>query len=253
LEKKFLFSLSGHSNWVRTSQFSPDIRLIASGGDDKTVKIWDVENKSELHTFYDHSDTVNSVKFHPDGTCLASCSNDKKIKIWDIRSKRLLQHYDAHADNINQIAFHPAGNYLISASNDAKLKIWDLRQGRLAYTLYGHEGNCTAVNFSAGGDFFATGGADNIVMIWKSNFPEVSGEYLEELVDTTRPVTASTRLKSTGASATGTGTRDIRTSGDIKTMTFSPNKSKNLSVTGATGARKTNQVIFSTKDKAFHT
>ena len=46
--------------------------MIVSGSDDKTVKIWDVAERKEIHTFYDHTGFVNSVRFHPDGTCIAS-------------------------------------------------------------------------------------------------------------------------------------------------------------------------------------
>ena len=82
--------------------------MIASGSDDKTVKLWDVNLNGELiHTFTDHTGMISDVKFHPDGTCLASCGSDKKIKIFDVRSHRLLQHYDAHTDLVNSIAFHP--------------------------------------------------------------------------------------------------------------------------------------------------
>lgn len=143
--------------------------MAVSGGDDRTVKLWDLAQKQCIFTFSDHLDTVNKVKFHPDGTCIAAGSADRKIKVWDIRSQRLLQHYDAHADSVTSISFHPSGMYLLSSSNDSTLKIWDLRQGHILYTLYGHQGQASIANFSKDGDYFASGGSDNLVMIWKSN------------------------------------------------------------------------------------
>ena len=165
----FNSSILGHTNWIRSAQFSPDARIIVSGSDDKTVKIWDLAKKKNLMTYMDHLDIVRDVKFHPDGTWVASGSNDTKIKLWDLRSKRLLQHYDAHDSPINSISFHPNGKYLISWSDDTTVKIWDIRMGSIMFTLYGHDGPVTAVNFSAWGDYFATGGQDMIVNIWKSN------------------------------------------------------------------------------------
>jgi centriolar protein POC1 len=80
-DRKFQASLVGHNNWVRCARFSPDSRLIGSASDDHTVKLWDVSQKSTIHTFIDHLEDVNVVKFHPDGTCIASGSVDKKIKV----------------------------------------------------------------------------------------------------------------------------------------------------------------------------
>jgi centriolar protein POC1 len=182
LVSKFKTSILGHTNWIRSAQFSPDARIIVSGSDDKSVKIWDVANKKNLMSFTDHTEIVRDVKFHPDGTCVASCSDDSKIKLWDLRSKRLLQHYDAHDAAINKISFHPNGKYLVSASDDSTAKIWDVRMGNILFTLYGHDGPVTAINFSECGDFFATGGEDTIVNIWKSNL-DSNGEVdtLEDL------------------------------------------------------------------------
>ena len=83
---KFVYSLSGHKNWIRKAEFSPDTRLISSGSDDKMVNLYDTDSQKLLHTYNDNNDKAMCVKFHPDGTCLASGSFDGKIKV--IRFKR---------------------------------------------------------------------------------------------------------------------------------------------------------------------
>jgi centriolar protein POC1 len=54
--RKFQCSLVGHSNWVRTAAFNADTSLVATGSDDKHVKLWDVSTHQALHTFHDHSE-----------------------------------------------------------------------------------------------------------------------------------------------------------------------------------------------------
>ncbi|NCS22947.1 MAG: protein kinase, partial [Microcystis aeruginosa G11-06] len=75
-------TLTGHSDRVWSVVYSPDGRYLASGSDDKTIKIWEVATGKELRTLTGHSDWVESVVYSPDGRYLASGSQDKTIKIW---------------------------------------------------------------------------------------------------------------------------------------------------------------------------
>ena len=174
---KFVSSFKGHSNWVRCARFSPDNRLIGSCGDDNSVMIFDIEQKTTKYKFLDHLSHVNSCRFSPDGTIIASAGDDGKIKLFDIRIGRLIQHYDAHNDKVNCISYHQSGNYIISASDDSTIKIWDLKMGQILYTVHGHKGKVKSVNFNVDGDYFCSGGEDSILMVWKSNIKNMDEEF----------------------------------------------------------------------------
>ena len=146
-------------NWVRTCRFSPDARVVVSGSDDKTVKLWDLSSKSCVKTYWDHTGMVTSVAFHPSGTIVASASTDRSIKLFDIRTHKLIQHYsDAHGSpsaphvngetgigGVNSISFGgKSGEWLISTGMDGVVKVMfnfqtkvqDLGFKRRTFVLY---------------------------------------------------------------------------------------------------------------------
>src|SRR5262245_8313683 len=79
-------TLKAHGDSVFSVAFSTDVRTMAGGSHDSTVKLWDAKSGVELATLKGHGDSVILVAFSPDGRTLASVSSDSTVKLWDARS-----------------------------------------------------------------------------------------------------------------------------------------------------------------------
>ena len=79
-----LQTLTGDPAEVYSVAFSPDGQTLASGSDDRIIRLWDVRTGAHLRTFTGHTDEVNSVAFSPDGQTLASGSNDSTVLLWEL-------------------------------------------------------------------------------------------------------------------------------------------------------------------------
>jgi WD40 repeat protein/serine/threonine protein kinase len=157
--------LQGHTAVVRTVAFSSDGSLLASGGDDSSVILWDVNSRKLLRTIVDKT-TVNSVAFSPDGKTVASGGNDNTIRLWNSSSGVLISTLYGHSAAVISVAFSPDGKILASASLDRNVKLWDVGGRMLINTLSGHTDFVFSVAFSPDGKTLASGSYDHTVRLW---------------------------------------------------------------------------------------
>lgn len=122
---------------MRLTPAVADVKILASAGWDKSIRIWDVKTGECVNMLTGHTHDVNSVIELYNGT-IASASNDKSIQVWDIIGADRLCMLRGHSSFVKCIIQLTNGR-IVSASSDKTVRIWDAREDRpLISTLEGH-------------------------------------------------------------------------------------------------------------------
>jgi WD40 repeat protein len=129
--------LSGHTDEITSLAFSSDCEMtptengtqacvLASGGMDDSIILWDPATQKAIHTLRGHQDGITALEFSPDGRWLASGSLDTDIILWNLETMLPAHILSDHHQRVTDLAFTPDGQLLASSSWDGTVLLWDV-------------------------------------------------------------------------------------------------------------------------------
>jgi WD40 repeat protein/serine/threonine protein kinase len=159
-------TLPVHRGTTNVLAVSRDRRLLAAGGPDHTIVVFETATWARRATLAGHTGDIYELVFSPDDRHLASSSRDGSVRIWD-RDGRLERVFLAPTSGlVFSPQFDRDGNRLFTAHEDGRIRVWDVRTGARLATLQGHESSVASLAVASGGELLVSGGWDGAVMLW---------------------------------------------------------------------------------------
>jgi len=186
--------VTAHKAACRVATFHPKGQLIATGSEDTSIKILDVErmlaksatpmevlqqetsqqmmeNHPVIRTLYDHNAEVTCLDFHPIHQILASGSKDFSIRFFEYSKPSVKKAYKSiqEAAEITSLSFHPSGDYLIAGTNHKTVRLYDVNTFQCFVASNPkdqHTGPITCVKFCPNARLYVTASEDGDIRVW---------------------------------------------------------------------------------------
>ena len=164
-------TLPGHTEAVLHVSYSPDGRMLASGGGDTTVRFWDINTATPKFTCKGHKNHVLCTAWSPDGQRFVSADKNGVLILWDpTKGEASGKHIKAHKQWVTAIAWEPmhanaACERLVTSGKDGTIKVWNIRTKSCLRTLSGHTDSVESVKWGGEGLVYSAS-RDRTIKVW---------------------------------------------------------------------------------------
>ena len=158
--------IQGHTSIITSIAISRDSKLIVSGSDDNTVRIWDFHSRLLRGILKGHSSLVASVAITNDSKSIVSASADRTIRIWAMYAKQQETILHGHDSDVNTVAISENDKYIISGSADRTIRIWNLRKRQQDAIFYGHTSAVTCIAITSNNKYIVSGSVGHSLRLW---------------------------------------------------------------------------------------
>ncbi len=158
---------TGHRGRVTALAFNRAGTQLVSGGEDHTVRLWDMTARAEIRQFSGHNRGINAVAFSPDGSKVAAAADCKDVRIWNAETGGEIAKSLDHPGEVYAVAFNHEGTQIVTGSTDDIVRLIDASTGQQILQFFGCKASIHAVAFSPdGATVAAIGNFDSVVRIW---------------------------------------------------------------------------------------
>lgn len=166
--------------YIRSVCFSPDGQYLATGAEDKCIRVWDIAAKKIVRTLTGHEQDIYSLDYSRNGRLIASGSGDRSVRLWNLDSedKPLTLVIE---EGVTTVALSPDGRLVAAGSLDKSVRVWDTETGLRIDNLEGpgptsgHGDSVYSVAFSPSGSQLVSGSLDKTIKMWELTPPPPRG------------------------------------------------------------------------------
>ena len=149
--------------------FSPDGKVLASGGYDHAIRFWDPVTGQELRSLAGHQQLIYAIAFSRDGKFLASGGWDTEVIVWRTDTGTEMRRLTGPQQAVTSLSFSPDGRWVVAGDKENTVHVWDAGNGKEVHCFQGEQdatASVSAVAFSPDGKTLAVARTDRGIELW---------------------------------------------------------------------------------------